>query len=56
MKHEMLSAKTRCDIHNFLTQRCEYGLSKYKQQLMTNDGRDDVIDAMQEMADLIQYA
>jgi hypothetical protein len=35
--------------------RFEFGLKKYGQPLCTKDGRDDVIDAMQEMGDLLQY-
>lgn len=32
-----------------------YGLSKYGQSLMTEDGRDTMEDARQEAADLLQY-
>ncbi len=39
-----------------VSDRCEYGLKKYGQMLMTQDGRDDVVDAMQEAGDLLQYA
>jgi hypothetical protein len=46
----------RTKIKEVINQRCEYGLKKYNQVLMTKDGRDDVIDAMQEMGDLLQYS
>ncbi len=36
--------------------RTAYGKAKYGQVLMTQDGRDEVIDAEQELIDLIQYA
>ncbi len=36
--------------------RTEFGKLKYGQPLMTRDGRDEVIDAEQELVDLIQYA
>lgn len=38
-----------------IQQRCEYGMAKYGQPLMTADGRDEVIDALQEVGDLLQY-
>jgi hypothetical protein len=39
-----------------IEQRCKYGLEKYGQPLMSLDGRDCVVDCMQEAADLLQYA
>lgn len=30
-------------------------MEKYGQQLMSQDGRDEVIDAMQEMGDLLRF-
>jgi hypothetical protein len=43
-------------VKKLIEERCAYGLRKYNQCLMSNDGRDDVIDAMQEAGDLIQYS
>lgn len=37
-------------------ERDAYGKLKYKQGLMTDDGRDVVEDARQELGDLLQYA
>lgn len=42
-----------CDL---VLQRCKYGMEKYHQALMSGDGRNDVVDAMQEAGDLLQYA
>lgn len=62
---EVLAFLNRCTSINddergalkeLIIQRCEYGMSKYGQLLMTKDGRDDVIDALQELGDLLQYA
>lgn len=39
-----------------LQKRHNFGQKKYKQPLMTDDGRDDVEDAMQELGDLFLYA
>lgn len=51
-----LSVPDKEAVEVLIKERCEYGLKKYGQGLMTNDGRDDVVDAMQEMGDLLQYA
>jgi len=40
---------------DLVKQRTEFGMKKYGQPLMTEDGRDSVEDAMQELGDLIQY-
>lgn len=42
-------------IKDIIENRANYGMKKYGQSLMTGDGRDDVLDAMQEAGDLIQY-
>jgi hypothetical protein len=38
-----------------IKERCEYGLKKYGQSLMSKDGRNSIIDALQEAGDLMQY-
>ena len=38
-----------------ITNRYEFGMEKYGQPLMTEDGRDTEEDALQELGDLIQY-
>lgn len=38
-----------------IQQRYEFGLNKYGQPLMTQDGRDTFRDAQEEAADLLQY-
>lgn len=38
-----------------LTQRAEAGKQKYGTYLMTNNGRDPLIDAYQEALDLVMY-
>lgn len=35
--------------------RCEFGISKYGQMLMSGDGRDSVKDALEEIGDCLQY-
>lgn len=54
--NQWLSELDKGQITSIITDRCKYGMEKYGQQLMTHDGRDDVIDALQEMGDLLQYA
>lgn len=36
-------------------ERHNYGLQKYGQELMSNDGRNEIEDARQELGDLLQY-
>lgn len=43
------------DMLNLLEARYNFGLSKYKQPLMSEDGRDDIEDCLQEIGDAIQY-
>jgi len=38
-----------------IEKRAEFGRKKYGQELMTNDGRDTLIDAYQEALDLTMY-
>jgi hypothetical protein len=38
-----------------LEKRYNFGVSKYGQPLMSNDGRDDIEDCLQEIGDAIQY-
>lgn len=40
---------------NLVASRNSFGIQKYGQPLMSQDGRDSVEDAMQEMGDLLQY-
>lgn len=40
---------------NWLRQRQQYGIAKYGQSLMTFDGRDKRVDAVQELLDGLQY-
>lgn len=42
-------------IIELITERYEFGMKKYGQPLMTEDGRDDINDALQELGDLMQY-
>jgi hypothetical protein len=44
------------DVIALVQERSNFGYKKYGQRLMSQDGRDDVIDAMQEVGDLLQYA
>jgi hypothetical protein len=50
------TAEEKKQVTELIQQRCKYGLEKYGQRLMSQDGRDDVVDALQEAGDLIQYA
>ena len=56
MKDENLSPSTKEVVIEGIKQRQEYGIRKYNQTLMSNDGRDEVIDAKQEIGDLLQYS
>lgn len=38
-----------------MAMRIEMGMEKYGQALMTNDGRDPLVDAYQEVLDLAMY-
>ena len=38
-----------------IDERTKVGISKYKQPLYTEDGRDTIVDAKQELGDLLQY-
>jgi hypothetical protein len=38
-----------------INERVKYGMKKYGQPLMSDDGRDSVVDALQEAGDLLQY-
>lgn len=50
-------AKHDClDAVKLVEERDAFGKIKYKQGLMTDDGRDVVEDARQEIGDLLQYA
>lgn len=40
---------------SLVEERQEYGVQKYGQSLMSNDGRNGLEDARQELGDLIQY-
>lgn len=42
-------------ISNIIKQRVEYGIKKYGQPLMSDDGRETQIDAVQELGDFLQY-
>lgn len=46
----------KAKVKKLISDRSDFGLKKYGQCLMSDDGRNDVIDAMQEAGDLIQYA
>lgn len=56
IKNSDMKQEDKQKVIELIEQRCDYGLKKYGQQLMSEDGRDDVVDAMQEAGDLIQYA
>jgi len=43
------------DAVKLIESRDRYGLEKYGQHLMSKDGRNDIIDAKQELGDLMQY-
>lgn len=56
LKETKLSLEQQEQIRSVIEQRRQYGLKKYGQELYSNDGRDDVIDAVQELANLLQYS
>lgn len=43
------------EVYKILESRYNFGLKKYSQPLMSKDGRDDIEDCAQELADAIQY-
>lgn len=43
------------EVINLIKERYEFGLNKYGQPLMSEDGRDTVQDAKEEVGDLLQY-
>lgn len=43
------------ELKELLTQRYNFGLEKYGQPLMTEDGRDEVEDLRQEIGDAVMY-
>lgn len=43
------------ELKELINQRYQFGLKKYGQALMTDDGRDTMIDAREEAGDLLQY-
>lgn len=43
-------------IIDLVEERRKFGIKKYGQSLRSKDGRDDVVEAMQEAADLLQYS
>jgi len=50
-----LSKEEKSKVLVLIQQRYEYGMKKYGRCLNTLDGRDDVVDAMEELGDLLQY-
>ncbi len=53
--NRLLEANVSPYISELVMARHEYGLQKYGQGLMTDDGRDTMEDARQEAGDLLQY-
>ncbi len=47
--------KDESTAEKLIKERVKYGMKKYGQPLMTDDGRDSIIDALQEAGDLMQY-
>lgn len=47
--------KTKTEVSRLLQDRYTFGLNKYGQPLMSEDGRNDVEDCIQEIGDAIQY-
>lgn len=47
--------KTKAEVTKLLHDRYTFGLNKYGQPLMSDDGRDDITDCIQEIGDAIQY-
>lgn len=43
-------------LKNGISDRSDFGFKKYKQRLMTGDGRPDEVEALQEILDAIHYA
>ena len=54
--HPQLSAARKEQLINLVRERDAFGRTKYGQPLMSNDGRNGITDARQELGDLIQYA
>ena len=50
-----IDQKDKDDLTILILQRRAYGINKYGQSLMTNDGRNGFVDAEQELGDLFQY-
>jgi len=47
--------KAAPEVIQIIGARREYGIAKYKQELKTEDGRNEIEDCLQEIADGIQY-
>lgn len=54
-KQEKILDHEKSKAVELIKQRSEFGISKYGQPLMSEDGRDELEDAKQELGDLIQY-
>lgn len=63
--HEIVCTELRCmgglseglrwAAVNYLTRRAELGFLRYGQRLVPDDGRDRLLDALEEAADLVAY-
>lgn len=51
----LIECNASSNLKKIINNRYHFGLKKYGQALMTEDGRDTMIDAIEEAADLLQY-
>jgi len=54
-EQESLTTAERVAAISLVSARNEFGRKKYGQSLMTQDGRITVVDALEELGDLLQY-
>jgi hypothetical protein len=52
---QLLGAMEHTPLRSLIEARRAYGMSKYGQSLMSQDGRNGLEDARQELGDLVQY-
>lgn len=53
--HDLMARKQCDDLVKLIKQRDAFGRAKYGQPLMSQDGRNGIEDAKQELGDLMQY-
>lgn len=54
-KKSLASPEVKTMAINLIKSRDSFGVKKYGQHLRTEDGRDDIQDALEELGDLMQY-